>query len=110
MLSAEAVKKCVHQSMRHKKKEPWEDDVLLQLISDMKKCKASKEVKLFQKKIKERRKTLKNAYFKDLADNINTAAEARQIDKEFALAKKYSCLKTGESNAVSKTKLKAALS
>ena len=72
----------------------------------MKKCKASKEVNLYQKKIKERRKWLKNAYFKNLADTINTAAEARQIDKEFALAKKYSCLKTGESSAVSKSKLK----
>ena len=89
-----------------KKKEPWEDEELIQLVREMKKCKDSKGVKLYQKKIKERRKRLKNEYFKNLADNINTAAEARQIDKEFTLAKKYSCLKTGETNAVSKSKLK----
>ena len=64
-------------------------------------------MKLIQKKIKDRRKWLKNEYFKNLADGINTVAEARQVDKEFALAKKYSALKTGIQSTISKGKLKS---
>ena len=88
------------------KKEPWEDECLLQMIRNMKKCKDRKRVKAYQKQIKDRRKYLKNAYFKELADNINTVAEARQVDKEFALAKKYSALKAGDITTISNHKLK----
>ena len=86
------------------KKEPWEDECLMQMIRDMKKCKDRKRVKSYQKQIKDRRKYLKNAYFKEIADNINTVAEARQVDKEFALAKKYSALRVGERTTVSNHK------
>ena len=88
------------------KKEPWEDEVLQGLISRLNECKKKEEVKKIQKKIRDCRKRLKNEYFETLADGINTVAEARQIDKEFALAKKYSALKTGTRNVISKEKLK----
>ena len=52
-----------------------------------------------------RLKQLKNQYYSDLANSINTIAEARQVDKEFAMAKKYSVLKTGQTNVISKTSL-----
>ena len=55
---------------------------------------------------KNRLKQLKNQYYSDLANSINTIAEARQVDKEFAMAKKYSVLKTGQTNVISKTSLK----
>ena len=90
-----------------KKKEPWEDEVLQGLVSKLKKCKKKEEVKETQKKIRDCRKRLKNEYFETLANNINTAAEARQIDKEFALAKKYTALKTGVQSGISKVKLKS---
>ena len=89
------------------KNEPWEDDALQELNSELKRCQNRKTVKLLQKKIKDRRKWLKNEYFKNLADGINTVAEARQVDKEFALAKKYSALKTGVQSTISKGKLKS---
>ena len=52
-------------------------------------------------------KKLKNEYFRYLADSINTVAEARQTDKEFALAKKYSMLNNGEQSVTFKNKRKA---
>ena len=88
------------------KKEPWEDERLTELVEEMRKCNSKETVKSYQKQIKKHRKRLKNEYYKDLADSINTVAEARQIDKEFALAKKYSALKGGEKTAISKNKLK----
>ena len=42
-----------------------------------------------QKKITKYRIKLKNNYFKELADNINGAAEAREVEKEFALTKRF---------------------
>ena len=55
---------------------------------------------------RDRTKWLKNQYYSELASNIDTAAEARQADKEFSMAKKDSVLKTGDTNVTSKTKLK----
>lgn len=54
-----------------------------------------------QKIIKERRFKLKNEYFKQFADNINTIAE-----KEFAMAKKYTSLKTVTKLFISNEKMK----
>ena len=88
------------------KKEPWEDAHLQELVDKVKKCKSKDDVKTYQKRVKEYRKKLKNEYFRDLADSINTVAEARQTDKEFALAKKYSMLNNGEQSVISKNKLK----
>ena len=41
-----------------------------------------------------------------MADNINMAAQAREVEKEFTLAKKYTALKTGSKLMISNEKLK----
>ena len=84
----------------------WEDRCLTELVEKKRKCNSKEGIKSYQNQIKKRRKKLKNEYFKELADNINTVAEARQVDKEFALAKKYSTLKSGEKTVIYKSKLK----
>ena len=81
-----------------KKKEPWEDEELHQLIKELRKCSKHEDLRCVQKAIKNSRVMLKNIYYKELADNINTAAEARDVQKEFALAKKYCALKTSNKN------------
>ena len=43
---------------------------------------------------------LKNEYFKQLSDNINTVADARTTEIEFAMAKKNTALKTGSKPSV----------
>ena len=88
------------------KKEPWEDRHLTELVEKKRKCNSKEDIKSYQNQIKKHCKRLKNEYFKELADNINTVAEARQVDKEFALAKKYTTLKSGEKTVISKSKLK----
>ena len=90
-----------------KKKEPWQDQTLLDLNKKLKKCKNPRAVKRLQKEVKECRKRLKNDYFRNLADGINSVAEARQVDKEFALAKKYTAIKSGTRCTISKSKLKS---
>ena len=49
---------------------------------------------------------LKNKYFKEIADNINSAAQAREVEKEFALMKKYSVLQSKKGKPISNEKLK----
>ena len=87
-----------------KKKEPWEDETLLNMLNEAKKA-PPKKFRELRKRIKTRRHKLKNEYFKEMADNINNAAEARDVQKEFALAKKYSVLKKGTTQTISKDKL-----
>ena len=63
-----------------------------------------------QKEIKKRRTLLKNQYYKEIADGINHAAQARAVEKEFALMKKYSSLcKTKQRKPISDDKLKTHL-
>ena len=87
-----------------KKKEPWEDETLIHMLNESKKA-PRKEFRTLRKRIKARRSELKNQYFKEIADNINTAAEARDVQKEFAMAKKYSTLKKGTPKLISNVKL-----
>ena len=70
-----------------KKKEPWEDATLQQQMKELHNCTKHDEMRKLQKTIKKRRKWLKNKYYKEMADNINTAAQAREVEKEFTLAK-----------------------
>ena len=88
------------------KKEPWEDRTLQDLNHKLKKAKNSQAIKRINKEIKDCRQKLKNEYFNQLADGINTVAEARQVDKEFSLVKKYTAIKTGVRTVISKEKLK----
>ena len=75
-------------------------------MKDLKKCHDRKERRKLQKSIKRRRKKLKNDYYKELADNINAAAEARNVEKEFAIAKNYTTFKTSNKLSISNEKLK----
>ena len=89
-----------------KKKEPWEDARLLEMMKDVKSCETHEAARTRQKEIKKRSAELKNEYYKELADNINSVAAAREVEKEFALAKKYSAIKTSSKLAISNEKLK----
>ena len=48
-----------------------------------------------------------NEYYQQLADSINNAEAAREDEKEFAMAKKYTAIRTGSKRAISNVKLKA---
>ena len=76
-----------------KKKEPWEDVQLLEMMKDVKTCETHEAARNRQKEIKKRSVELKNAYYKELADNINSVAAYREVEKEFALAKRRSQMK-----------------
>ncbi len=75
-------------------------------MKDLHLCTDHLDLRRMQKMIKNRRTQLKNQYYKQLADCINMTAEARDVEKEFALAKKYTALKTGQKLAISNDKLK----
>ena len=51
------------------------------------------------------RNKLKNDYFSSLANEINTAAEARKIEEEFRLCKTYTMHKNTDANLISSEKL-----
>ena len=88
-----------------KKKEPWEDEQLQQLVKELRTVHCTK-VRNKQSEIKERTKELKNTYYSELANNINSAAMAREVEREFAMAKKYASIKVGSKLSISNDKLK----
>ena len=90
-----------------KKKEPWDDAELIQKLKDLRKKSRHEDVRKMQKEINKRRNDLKNAYYQELANGINNAANAREVEKEFALAKKYNAIKVGTRKTISNEKLKA---
>ena len=49
---------------------------------------------------------MKNDYYQELAKNINTISELRVVEKEFAMAKKYTTFKAGTRQQISNEKLK----
>ena len=57
------------------------------------------------KAIRKMRNKLKNEYFSSLANDINTAAEARKIEEEFRLCKTYTMHKNTDTNLISSEKL-----
>ena len=63
-----------------KKKEPWEDEQLQELVNELNTT-ATENIREVQKRIKEKTKELKNSYYTELADNINSAAMAREVEK-----------------------------
>ena len=81
---------------------PWEDSDLQKLM-----VKLRKNPKNFalQREIKEKRKKLKDQYYSRKAAEINSAAEARQVEKEFYLAKSYSMHKQSPKIDIAKEKL-----
>ena len=89
-----------------KKLEPWADEDLQKMIKDLRVYSNHEDLRKKQKAIKTKRRELKNQYYQDLANGINNAAEARQVQKEFALAKKYTAMKTSTKLRISDEKLK----
>ena len=65
-----------------KKKEPWENKCLQDMMEEARRCTQRIETRKIHKKMKARRKWLKKHYFKELADDLNNVAEARQVEKE----------------------------
>ena len=62
-----------------RKKEPWKNAELERMVKDLQKQKKEKDVRRMQKEIKKKRLELKNEYYKDIADNINNAAQDREV-------------------------------
>ena len=60
--------------------------MLLKYAQDSQSKSFTKEI--IQRSIKKKRTELKNQYYQQAADNTMIAAEARQVDIYFALAKK----------------------
>ena len=87
------------------KKSPWVDDEFLSLTKARRTCKDPGELKTLSKAIKKMRNKLKNEYFSSLANDINTAAEARKIEEEFRLCKTYTMHKNTDTNLISSEKL-----
>ena len=87
------------------KKSPWVNDEFLSLTNARRACKDPGELKVLSKAIKKMRNKLKNEYFSSLANEINTAAEARRIEEEFRLCKSYTMHKNTETNLISSEKL-----
>ena len=94
------------KTAERKKEEPWEDDELKEMYQKLKNLKDHTQIRKQQKTIKKYRSYLKNKYYGKLADEINSLAEARNVEKEFRLAKKYNILRTGSKLAISNERLK----
>ena len=72
------------------------------MMADLRK---SHQNSTLRKQIREKRKYLKDQYYHEKAIAINNAAEARQVEKEFQLAKSHSMHKSSTKIAISKEKL-----
>ena len=88
-----------------KKKEPWEDEQLQELVKKLNTT-APEDIREVQNRIKNKTKELKNSYYAELADNINSAAMAREVEKEFSMAKNYTAIKKSSKLHISNDKLK----
>ena len=88
------------------KKEPLEDEQLQQMVKELRKKTSFNDARELQREIKSKTKELKNEYFAELADNINSVAMAREVEKEFVLAKTYTAIKKGSKLLISNNKLK----
>lgn len=71
-----------------KKSPPWQDKELDELHYQFKKATPTNR-QILQQKIKEKRKELKNEYYLQKSNNINEAAEARDVERQFRLLKSY---------------------
>ena len=101
----DSVEKICPRITEQKKKEPWENDELKQLIRGLNTCTDYRRTRELQKTIKKKRTSLKNEYYKKIASEINTLAEAREVEKEFNMAKKYGMIKRGSRITISNQKL-----
>ena len=65
---------------------PWENHELHAMMANLRNdpCNSS-----LRKNIREKRKELKDQFYSQKASEINTAAEARQVEKEFYYVKNF---------------------
>ena len=85
-----------------KSSDPWGDADIQKLMCDLRKTPNDKSLR---KQVRMKRKGLKDRYYLDKANAINDAAEARQDEKEFSLAKSHAMHKTSSKLSISKEKL-----
>ena len=88
--------------VQSKSSSPWENaelhDLMAKLRKDRNNC-------ALQREIREKRNSLKASYYNHKALEINCAAEARQVEKEFQLTKTFSMHKSSSKIDISKEKL-----
>ena len=88
--------------VQSKSSSPWENAELHELMAKLRKDPNNRAL---QREIREKRKSLKDVYYNRKALEINCAAEARQVEKEFQLAKTFSMHKSSSKIDISKEKL-----
>ena len=98
----ESVDKVCPKIVHYKSSAPWENSDLQDLMAKLRK---DPQNSLIQKQIRYKRKSLKDLYYHEKAMEINCAAEARQVEKEFQLAKNYVMHKPSSKINISKDKL-----
>ena len=98
----ESVDTICPKSTTSKSSPPWENSDLQELMA---KLRDEPKNSALQTEIREKRKLLKNQYYYEKAQDINSAAEARQVEKEFHLAKSYAMHKPSPKIDISKEKL-----
>ena len=98
----ESLDKVCPELTQTKSSEPWENSELQDLMADLRKDPNNTAL---QKQIRDKRKFLKDLYYHEKAMAINSAAEARQVEKEFQLAKTHAMHKPSAKINISKEKL-----
>ena len=89
----------------HENKYPWTNNDFLSLLEKRRECKDPIVLRELGNSIKKLRIKLKNDYFSKLANNLNVASEARNVEEEFRLCKTYTMAKHSEINIISSEKL-----
>ena len=91
------------KSVHSKSSPPWENSDLQELMVKLRKEPNNSALRT---EIREKRKLLKDQFYNKKAMEINCAAEARQVEKEFHLAKRFAMHKPTSSKInISKEKL-----
>ena len=99
----ESVEAACPKSVHVKSVPPWECPELQTMTSNLRKDPSNSTLR---KNIRDKRKELKDKFYSEKAAEINNAAEARQVEKEFYLAKNYAMHKKPPSKIeISKEKL-----
>ena len=80
---------CCPNVKRPSTTRPWENLELRNMIHSTKTINDNEHLRRSRKKITRLKTYLKNQYYKQKADEINNAANARKVEHEFALSRKY---------------------
>ena len=81
---------------------PWGNAELHDMMAKLRKDPNNRALQI---EIREKRKWLKDSYYNHKALEINCAVEARQVEKEFQLAKTFSMHKSSSKIDISKERL-----